>query len=173
MRPLRLLLLTAAAGSLIATRGAAQAAAQAAVPSAPPVAPSVPTRPAETLIGTGPNGATMRCRDGSYPSPNAADAACDANGGVLVRFPVRRIPARVTARPARVAAPAPPAITTDAPATTPAFENRAKVFVPAQTAPAGTTFQCVDGSYIVADTVRSRCATRGGVRVTFPAKPRG
>ncbi|HRN53405.1 MAG TPA: hypothetical protein PK788_07905, partial [Gemmatimonadaceae bacterium] len=43
-------------------------------------------------IGSGPNGATLRCKDGSYPTAGAPDSACDGKGGVLVRFPARQRP---------------------------------------------------------------------------------
>ncbi len=153
------------------------AAAQAPAPSSPAAATAPQAAlPGETLIGTGPNGATMRCRDGSYPSPDAAASACDSKGGLLVRFPVRRVPAPASARPARLPAPAMPAPVASPAESAPTgetFQMRANVFVPAERAPAGATLQCVDGTFIVADTTRARCATRGGVRVTFPAKPKG
>lgn len=136
------------------------------------------TVPDSGLVGHGPNGATLRCRDGSYPSPGAADAACDGKGGVLVRFPLVRRPSAVTA-PAGTAAPArDPRLTArdtilpDGVSTHEAMRRQ----VEAANAlggrpPAGATLLCVNGTYIVADTAAARCAQAGGVRLRFePAR---
>jgi hypothetical protein len=121
------------------------------------------------VTGTGPNGAKLRCRDGSYPAANAADNACDAKGGVLVRFPLRRVPERAGPMP-RAAAPAVPAPPAD-PTPEPALRATAPR-APAQTVPANATLLCVDGTFIVSDTASVRCAGKGGVSVIFPATRR-
>lgn len=140
--------------------------------------PSAPDRPVAApgvggTVGTGPNGATLRCRDGSYPAAGAPDSACAGKGGVLARFPLRRaartqpataVPqaqhpaaragaaARDTVRPAAaVAAPAPSAAA------------RAQ----AARRPDGATLLCGDGSYVVRDTASVRCASKGGVKLRF------
>lgn len=147
---------------LLTTAAAAQGA---------PAPAAARVRPAERVTGTGPSGATMRCRDGSYVT-TTADDACAAKGGVLVRYPLRRVPEPPPER-ARVAAPTVAPTPSEAAPAEPAPASRANVVVPAERAPANATFLCHDGTYIVADTSRARCATRGGVRLTFPAKPRG
>jgi len=152
--------------------GAAQTPTSGGADARTAAAPPRPAKPAETVTGTGPDGATMRCRDGSYPAPNAPDAACEAKGGVLVRFPVRRVPVtapRTARRPVPTTAEPAPAPAPNAVAAP--FESRAKVVVPATPAPANATFLCGDGTYVVADTSRARCATRGGVHLAFPRKP--
>jgi hypothetical protein len=130
-----------------------------------------------TLRGTGPNGATLRCRDGSYPAPLAPESACDGKGGVLLRFPVRATPQAVQApaRPtvqaqARVVAP-----DTARPAGfTPWRERRAAVAAEnaAQRPPEGATLRCGDGSWVLRDTTSARCAARGGVALRLPAEIR-
>ncbi len=157
---------------------AAQAAtpAQATTP-APPAAmaasPASPTVPGETLTGSGPNGATMRCRDGSYPAPLAPDSACEGKGGILVRFPVLRRPAP---RPAVKVTPAPALPGDEAASTAPSVEtptaSRANIVIPAPRVPDGATMQCRDGSFVVADTSATRCSARGGVHVRFPQRVR-
>src|SRR5262245_59079583 len=137
---------------------AAPARAQGAAPAAAPAA-----RPAERVTGTGPNGAIMRCRDGSYVT-TTADDSCAAKGGILVRFPLNRVPNAPAPR-ARVRAPEVAAPVLDAPPTEAAPASRANVTVPAVRPPENATLLCRDGTYIVADTVRARCAARGGVRV--------
>jgi hypothetical protein len=137
------------------------------------VAPARPQKPTEVVTGTGPNGAKMRCRDGSYPSPNAADTACDAKGGILVRFPLERVPARAPAL-GRVKAPvldAPKDPSTDAALRAP-IRRASDPVVPAPAPPPDATLMCADGTFIVADTVRARCASRGGVSLIFPPKRR-
>lgn len=147
----------------------AQASAQssAVVPSGGP--PPRPPKPAEVVTGTGPNGAKMRCRDGSYPAPSAADNACETKGGILVRFALRRVPERARPMP-RVAAPIvpPPPSQTEPDASLRAAAPRTA----ASAIPANATFICVDGSVIVADTASVRCAGKGGVSVIFPQKRR-
>lgn len=89
--------------------GAASAlpAQQASATLAPARAADSAYRAPALVQGTGPGGATLRCRDGSHPAPNAPDAACQDRGGVLLRYPVRRRPAPVTEREF-LAAPAVP-----------------------------------------------------------------
>jgi len=126
-----------------------------------------PPRPLESVVGTGPNGAKMRCKDGSYPAVNAPDAACDTKGGILVRFPLRRTPAR--GPELRSAGPvAPPKDSGSTPALkvepTP---DRSRVVVPAELPPANATMQCGDGTYVVRDTSSVRCTGKGGVAIRF------
>jgi hypothetical protein len=125
----------------------------------------------ERTEGSGPNGATMRCKDGSYPPNGAPDSACDGKGGILVRFPLRRFPQASTA-PKLVAAPSAPrapvdTATANALLREPPMVNRAKEFRPAERPPANAALQCNDGSYVVSDTTSARCATRGGVMTRF------
>ncbi len=115
------------------------------------------------LVGLGPNGATLRCRDGSYPAPFAADVACDGKGGVMYRFRVRGTP---PPPPSRATFVAPPAAAVNAPAAE-RPPSRANVVIPAERPPEGATLLCKDGSFIVADTTSARCADRGGVKVRF------
>jgi hypothetical protein len=145
-----------------------------------PAAPSTPDRPmaAPALVpgsGSGPNGATLRCRDGFYPAPGATDTACDARGGVLVRFPSRRAvppaeaqPAAAPATPERRAAPR----DTAAPSGALSYERRqaqARATEQPQRRPEGATLLCNDGSYVVRDTSAARCQAGGGVRLRFVA----
>lgn len=132
--------------------------------------------------GAGPNGATMRCKDGSYPEAGAADSACDGKGGVLVRFPVRRAPQPAAAMRAPSPPPARRAVTDT---TTPAGfvpwrDRRARVAAESarQRMPDGATLRCQDGEWIVRDTTSARCATHGGVQLRIaprmrPPAPRG
>lgn len=115
-----------------------------------------------TVVGTGPNGATLRCRDGSHPAPMAPDAACQGKGGVLLRYPVRRT-AAPSATPALVTAPAAPTI----PAPTPPARVRptGDGVIPARRPPADATLLCVDGTFITADTAAAACGAHGGVKV--------
>lgn len=127
----------------------------------------------ERVEGTGPNGAAVRCRDGSFHQADAAETACGTRGGVLVRFPLKRTPIASGERMPRVPAPPSPHDTATAAGTAPSvlaepMVSRANVFVPAERPPQGATLQCGDGSFVVADTSRARCATRGGVRFVIP-----
>jgi hypothetical protein len=135
---------------------------------ASPVAPGErPPRPLESVVGTGPNGAKMRCKDGSYPAVNAPDTACDTKGGILVRFPLRRTPANGPAL--RAAGPVPPpkdSVTAPALMLEP-VPDRSRVIVPAERPPANATMQCSDGTYVVRDTSSVRCAGKGGVAIRF------
>jgi hypothetical protein len=146
----------------------ADASARAAAPARPPIV--------ERTEGSGPNGATMRCKDGSYPPTGALDSACDGKGGILVRFPLRRFP-EASKTPRVIAAPTPPRAAADTATSAallrePAMVNRAKEFLPAARTPDNATMQCTDGTFIVADTSSTRCATRGGVLVRFAPNPR-
>lgn len=141
-------------------------------PDAPAAPPPARARAADRVTGTGPGGATLRCRDGSYLVGPTEEGACATKGGLLVRFPLRRVPER-TVRPQAAPVPELPARTPDAVPADAVLENRARVVIPAEQPPANATFLCRDGTYIVADTSRARCAAHRGVRLTFPAKPRG
>lgn len=144
----------------------AQGATESAVPVGAPTAGS----------GTGPNGATMRCRDGSYPAAGAAASACDAKGGVLVRFPVRATPQpRAQTTTARTAPAKAPRDTTTPAGFTP-WKNRAAAAAAqnAVPAPQGATLRCQDGTWIARDTSSVRCDAHGGVqaRIAQPPTPR-
>lgn len=150
-----------------AARADAQAAARATVDSS--------YRAPASVVGLGPNGATLRCRDGSYPAPLAPDSACDDKGGILARFPLRRIPAPIGDSMAAATTGIAPAPVPTAPALilAPEPESRAHLFVPAEPPPADATLLCRDGTFIRADTSAARCATRGGVSIRFPPPRRG
>ena len=134
-------------------------------------------------VGFGPNGATLRCRDGFLPAPGAPDAACAERGGVAARYPLRRRPLRAEAAATNAAArsgataqsqPARP----DSGAKPAGFESYAQRRARADSInaaiarpPQGATLQCGDGTWIVNDTTTARCAARGGVRVSLPRQP--
>jgi hypothetical protein len=152
---------------LIATPAVAQ---QAPAVDRPVAAPGVATG---TGAGTGPNGATLRCRNGSYPAAGAPDSACDGKGGVLVRFPLRRVQ---QSRPAEARAEHPAtrdSAVRDTAAPQPQVQSyearRAAIAARAQSAtrPAGATLLCNDGTYVVGDSASVRCASKGGVKVRF------
>ncbi len=120
--------------------------------------------------GAGPNGATLRCGDGSYPAPLASDAACEGKGGVRVRFPLLRTPAPASTR-VRPAPTAPPAVNAESETPKPT-ESRANVRIPAERPPADATLLCKDGTFIRADTSAARCGAHGGLQVRL-RRPRG
>ena len=159
-------LTTLASASVAAQTPASKPGATAARAAESPRSPIV-----ERTEGSGPNGATMRCKDGSYPPNGAPDSACDGKGGILVRFPLRRFPQASNAPKLVAAPPAPRAAVDTATANAllrePPMVNRAKEFLPAERPPANATLQCNDGSYVVNDTTSTRCATRGGVMTRF------
>lgn len=137
---------------------------------------AVPAAGAPTVRGTGPNGATMRCRDGFYPAPGAADAACAERGGVLVRFPTINNAERRQqsveqggAVAERRGEPAPELrdTTKPPPGVVPFAEQQAKAREEAArpAVPANARLLCMDGTFIVADTSATRCTQHGGVRV--------
>lgn len=152
------------------------AAQQSGIPAPTPARPEDRPVAAPGLTpgpGTGPNGATMRCKDGSYPEAGAPDSACDAKGGILVRFPVRRTPPPAQARPeprAPAVRPAVPARDTLPPEGAESYAERRAAEVratPPTQRPAGATLLCQDGTYVVRDTTAARCAAKGGVRLRF------
>lgn len=162
---------------LLAARPADAQQRETAVPA--PSAASARQAPPPILTGSGPNGATLRCRDGSYPPPMAPVSACDGKGGVLVRFPMK-------ATPQQAAAPAPPATRAGARAAArpEARPTPPDSFVPwrvraaqvnaenaALRPPSGATLRCNDGTWIVRDTTQARCAARGGVQMILPQRP--
>jgi hypothetical protein len=162
-------LLAASALCLGATAAQAQQATQ----------PAPRTKaPDAAMVGHGPNGATLRCRDGSYPAPGAADSACEGKGGVLVRFPLVRRPEAASATRQQNTPPArDPRLTArdtilpDGVITHEAMRRQ----VEAANAlggrpPAGATLLCVNGTYVVADTSSTRCAQAGGVRLRFESR---
>jgi hypothetical protein len=123
--------------------------------------------------GAGPNGATMRCRDGTYPAPGAAASACDSKGGVLVRFPVRVTPQPVIQSVAARSAPAKAPRDTAPPAGFSPWKDRAAVAATqnAVPAPQGATLRCQDGTWIARDTSSLRCANHGGVQSRIAQPP--
>jgi len=123
--------------------------------------------------GSGPNGATMRCKDGSHPAAHAPATACDARGGVLVRYPLVVVPAPVPAGETERVIPVPagarpreggrdrgPAVTARAGAATEETAPRR-----AARPPADATLLCGDGTYVRADTASARCGAHGGVKL--------
>ena len=161
------------ASSPLSAQQAAPATTPSAGSTANAVAPARPPKPVEVVTGTGPNGAKMRCRDGSYPAASAPDTACESKGGILVRFPLQRVPARAPTL-GRVKAPvvaSPQDPSTDAALRAP-VRRASDPVVPAPLPPPDATLMCVDGSFIVADTARVRCAGKGGVQLVFPVKRR-
>jgi hypothetical protein len=141
-------------------------------------APPPATAPAAGATGFGPNGATLRCRDGSYPAAGAPDSACEGKGGVLVRFPTRPArPAAAAAAPVpagtevrespREAVPA-PGFVSFAEIQRRVEEDKARRGRP----PEGATLLCEDGSYVMRDTASVRCQAKGGVRARFELPPR-
>lgn len=141
--------------------------------SSPPMrSPEASYRAPAVVRGAGPNGATLQCRDGSFPAPAAADAACDRHGGVLARFPLIRQPGPSTAADLRL--PTPAAVTDEAAlvAPPPVTPRRADVLVRVPSRPSDATAVCADGTYIRADSaVTARCATHGGVHLRFAPRP--
>lgn len=135
-----------------------------------PTAPAVPGRPVEVLTGSGPNGATLRCRDGSYPAALAPESACAEKGGVLVRFPLRRTPQNGPQLRRTTPHPIPPDSTPAPALKSEPVPDRSNVVVPAALPPANATLQCGDGTFIVSDTSSVRCAQRGGVAAIFPRR---
>jgi hypothetical protein len=176
MSPTRSILLTGAAVVALAAQAlGAQATTEAPV-SVLPAAPSAPR-------GTGPNGATLRCRDGSYPAANSPDTACDGKGGVLVRYPVVRPSGEATARANAAAAAAtaaarqerrrePADSVTPPPGFVPYSQRRAAARDTLRPPPDGATLLCGDGSYVVRDTTAARCQDRGGVQLRLEAAKR-
>lgn len=168
--------------ALAAMLGAATRAveAQQATPEGATAAPSTrPAPPPAVARGTGPNGATLRCGDGSHPAAGAADAACDGKGGVALRYPLVLTPragsARVAPPAAQSRAARPARDTTPPPGFTSWQQHQANVRAEnAQaTPPAGARLRCGDGSWIVSDTTSARCAGKGGVtlRLAAPVAP--
>ncbi len=167
--------LRVAAALIVVTASAAQLDAQGAAPaeSAVPVGSAA-------VRGFGPNGATLRCRDGFHPTPGATDAACAQRGGVAARYPLRQTPQRAAnavADPASAARETQPA-RPDSTAKPAGFESYAQRRARADSInaaisrpPQGATLPCGDGSWIVNDTTAARCAARGGVRVALPRQP--
>ncbi|MDE3150618.1 MAG: hypothetical protein KGL93_00070, partial [Gemmatimonadota bacterium] len=83
---------------------AAPAATPAKAPPAPPVQAPPPapgaapqaSSPARALSApdpSAPEGATLRCKDGTYLTGAQPDAACDAHRGIAARFAPRVAPA--------------------------------------------------------------------------------
>jgi len=137
-----------------------------------------PRAPVAGAQGFGPNGATLKCRDGSYPAAGAPTSACDGKGGVLVRYPTR--PVR-PASPAAASVSETPEVrsSTREAVPEPGFvsfaeiqrrvaEDKARGGRP----PEGATLLCEDGTYVIRDTTSVRCQAKGGVRARFEPQPR-
>lgn len=140
--------------------------------------------PSGSVVGMGPNGATLRCKDGFFAPPGAADSVCQERGGVATRWPVKRTPSRAAdaraiaireadARPrATVALPRPDS--TRPPGFEPFALRRQRADSANRAAsikPDGATMLCNDGSWVVRDTASVRCAARGGVKISFAIEP--
>lgn len=147
---------------------AAPVAAQEAAMTAPSTSDSSYRAPAARR-GAGPNGATLKCRDGSHPAANAPASACDGKGGVLLRYPMLRIPARPTT-PATVKAPEPPRPT--APSRPTAVRAAPAATIPTGAPPADATQICRDGTMVRVDTTATACAARGGVALKLRRRSR-
>lgn len=128
--------------------------------------------------GAGPNGATMRCKDGSHPAVTAPATACDARGGVLVRYPLLTTPV-TPARGEETVLPVPAAARPRdgvlGRGTTTSTRTTASATAPVETPgprravrpPADATLLCGDGTFVRADTASARCAAHGGVKLRF------
>jgi hypothetical protein len=129
--------------------------------------------------GSGPNGATMRCKDGSHPAANAPATACASRGGVMFRYPLVVVPTAVPAGETERVIPVPAGarpregarargVGSDA-ATARAGTERGATTVPgprrAERPPADATLLCGDGTYVRADTASARCGAHGGVKL--------
>jgi len=151
----------ALAGFVLTSSVAAQEAAMA--------APTTGTRAPAALRGAGPNGATLKCRDGSHPAANAPASACDGKGGVLLRYPVIRIPSAVASAPAVVRAPDAPRPA--APSRQPSLQATPPRTVPTGAPPADATMICRDGTMVRRDTTTAACQGRGGIALRFRPRP--
>ncbi len=159
------LALTGLSSLVLATAASAQEAAIAA-PS------GTGTRAPAALRGAGPNGATLKCRDGSHPAANAPSSACDGKGGVLLRYPMLRTPASANASAnasAVVRAPAPPRPV--AAPRQPTVRGAPTPTVPLGPPPEDATMACRDGTMIRRDTTTAACASHGGIALRFRPRP--
>jgi hypothetical protein len=134
-----------------------------------PASLAAQTRPAPTMTGTGPNGATMRCRDGSHPPANSPASACDSKGGLAYRYPMRAQPNPVgstAASPAAAPSASRPAAQTETPAPKSWSERVAETRAAnlASLPPRDATLLCSDGTFVVRDTSAARCAAHGGLK---------
>ncbi|MFM8566549.1 MAG: hypothetical protein ACKOCV_02520, partial [Gemmatimonadota bacterium] len=123
-----------------------------------------------TRRGAGPNGATLKCRDGSHPAANAPASACDGKGGVLLRYPMLRIPARPTT-PATVKAPEPPRPAT--PARPTAVRAAPAATIPTGEPPADAPQNCRDDTLLRLATPAPAGAARGGDARKLRPRSRG
>lgn len=159
------LALTGLSSLVLATAASAQEAAIAA-PS------GTGTRAPAALRGAGPNGATLKCRDGSHPAANAPTSACDGRGGVLLRYPMLRTPASANTSAnasAVVRAPAPPRPV--AAPHQPTVRGAPTPTVPLGPPPEDATMACRDGTMIRRDTTTAACASHGGIALRFRPRP--
>ncbi|MFZ9899148.1 MAG: hypothetical protein ACO3F5_06890 [Gemmatimonadaceae bacterium] len=159
------LALTGLSSLVLATAASAQDAAIAAPSGSGVRAPAA-------LRGAGPNGATLKCRDGSHPAANAPMSACDGRGGVLLRYPMLRTPASANASAnasAVVRAPAPPR-PVGAPRQ-PTVRGALTPTVPLGPPPVDATMACRDGTMIRRDTTTAACASHGGIALRFRPRP--
>ena len=141
----------------------------AAASAAPQAQAAVTTEPVRPMTRTGtpvdsarpqaaasramPANAVAQCVDGTFVVAPGTAASCASHRGVLVRFPSRTPPPRpVAAAPAgQLAAPRPAAASSPA------------------TAPAGSTMQCKDGTFLSGPATASRCDAYGGLAALLPA----
>ena len=141
-------------------------------------APEASYRAPAVTRGAGPNGATMRCKDGTHPPATAPASACDARGGVLVRYPSLTAPAAPASggeetvipvpRGARGAEGAMAARDGRGGGATAAGRDAGRDAPRRVTRPpADATLLCTDGTYVRADTTSARCGAHGGVRLRF------
>lgn len=139
-----------------------------------PASAAAAARPEVPTVGTGPDGATLRCRDGSYPAPKAPESACAEKGGVLVRFPLRHVPPTAASVAETRIAPRVEAHATEPDTAVPAgfipFAVRRSARDTLTGPPAGATLLCKDGTYVVRDTSAARCQARGGLKLRFETR---
>lgn len=164
--------------SLMATTVRAQQSAG--TQAAPSATADASVREPASWVGAGPRGATLRCRDGSFPVPRAPDSACDGKGGVAVRFPLKPVPGAGAPPPPPAVRAAPTSAATRSTVTTTTTTTTtaatAAAMAPSVSRPQAVrvpddaTLLCQDGTIVRADTVATRCGPHGGLRVRFPRR---
>lgn len=157
-------------------------AAQAQVQPSKPAAPAAPT---PIVDKTRPDGALIRCNDGTWAPKGATVAACETHGGLAYRLPEIIAPPAPLARPD---ASTPKFTPRPAPSGALSSEERAQrnadaaaaqaksiktTRVMAPTAPpADATLACKDGTYLSGQAEAARCDAHGGLAVFLPAARR-
>ncbi|MDQ8155596.1 MAG: hypothetical protein P3B98_13160 [Gemmatimonadota bacterium] len=142
--------------------------------STKPPAPPAPTRPAVDLKK--PDGATIKCKDGSW-APKGADAsACDAHRGLAYRLPEITTPPAAKPRPdagqARPTPPNAPEVVGGARDASGSARSSADIAERPAAAPppSNAVMLCRDGTYLSGERVASRCDSHGGLTGFLPAR---